>query len=163
MKGYPYSEVVALKNIDNFTLKQFGRAEFVDKKNPAEIDISLANDALKHAEEIIKSHEYDLLILDEINVALDYKLIELKEVLMLLKEKPEDLDLIMNLWMGQDIVRWKKIKIAGKIPATIRIRGNLDNHSFRYVLIDSGKILKSGSGLLKKLKALRSFIRLILQ
>lgn len=96
MKGYPYSEVEALKEVKNFTVKQFGRAEFVDKENPAEIDIKYANDALKHAKDVIKSGKYDVVILDEINVAMDFGLINEKEVLDLMKEKPENMELVLT-------------------------------------------------------------------
>jgi len=96
MKGYPYSEIEALKKVENFTLKQFGRADFVDKENPAEIDIKYAKDALKHAEKIIKSKKYDVVILDEINVAMDYGLIEKEEVLELMKKKPGNMELVLT-------------------------------------------------------------------
>lgn len=96
MKGYPYSEMEALKKIENFILTQFGRAEFVNKKNPAEIDIQYAQQALNHAEKIIKSNKYHVVILDEINVAMDYKLIDIKKVLKLMKEKPKNMELILT-------------------------------------------------------------------
>ena len=80
----------------HFTIKQFGRAEFVDKKNPDEIDIKYAQDALKHAHEIVASGRYDVVILDEINVALNYKLIETREVLDLMDNKPEHMELVLT-------------------------------------------------------------------
>lgn len=96
MKGNPYGELDAVKEIPNFDIVQYGRTEFVNKKNPAKIDIKYARDALEHAKEIIKSKKYDVVILDEINVALDYELIEIEDVLKIIKEKPDTMELILT-------------------------------------------------------------------
>jgi cob(I)alamin adenosyltransferase len=68
----------------------------VDKGHPDPIDVRMAQQALEHSREIVKSGEYELVILDEINVALEWKLIQLQEVLSLLDEKPEDVELILT-------------------------------------------------------------------
>ena len=96
MKGRRYSEIDALENIKDFTVIQFGRDEFVSKKNPEQIDIDLARKGFEHAKEIIKNGEHDLIILDEINVAVDFKLIPLKDVLKLMDEKPEKVELVLT-------------------------------------------------------------------
>ena len=96
MKGRRYSEIDALENMKNFTVVQFGRDEFVSKENPEQIDIDLARKGFEHAKEIIKNGEHDLIILDEINVAVDFKLIPLKDVLKLMDEKPEKVELVLT-------------------------------------------------------------------
>ncbi len=97
MKGdIEYGEITTAKKLANFEIIQIGRPDFVDKANPAEIDIELANKALDHAREIINAEQYDIVILDEINVALDWKLIELEKVLDLLRSKPEHLELVLT-------------------------------------------------------------------
>lgn len=96
MKGRRYSEIDALENIKDFTVIQFGRDEFVSKENPEQIDIDLARKGFEHAKEIIKNGEHDLIILDEINVAVDFKLIPLKDVLKLMDEKPEKVELVLT-------------------------------------------------------------------
>jgi cob(I)alamin adenosyltransferase len=96
MKGRRYSEIDALENIKDFTVIQFGRDEFVSKENPEQIDIDLARKGFEHAKEIIKNGEHDLIILDEINVAVDFKLIPLKDVLKLIDEKPEKVELVLT-------------------------------------------------------------------
>lgn len=96
MKGRRYSEIDALENIKDFTVIQFGRDEFVSKENPEQIDIDLARKGFEHAKEIIKNGEHDLIILDEINVAVDFKLIPLKDVLKLMNEKPEKVELVLT-------------------------------------------------------------------
>jgi cob(I)alamin adenosyltransferase len=75
---------------------QFGRDEFVSKQKPEQIDIDLAKKGFEHAKEIIQSKKYDVVILDEINVAMDYNLISSKDVQKLIKEKPEKVELILT-------------------------------------------------------------------
>ncbi|MBN1860081.1 MAG: cob(I)yrinic acid a,c-diamide adenosyltransferase [Candidatus Thermoplasmatota archaeon] len=96
MKGRQYSELDALQHIKNFTVVQFGRDEFVSKEKPAQIDIDLAMKGLSYTKEIIQKNTYDLVILDEINVAVDFHLIPLQEVVKLLKEKPAHLELVLT-------------------------------------------------------------------
>lgn len=96
MKGCEYNEHDAIKKIDVFEFKCFGRAEFVDKKKPAKIDIEQARDGLRHAKDIINSGKYDVVILDELNVALDYKLVALEDVLELIENKPRHVELVLT-------------------------------------------------------------------
>jgi cob(I)alamin adenosyltransferase len=96
MKGRRYSELETLEKIPNFTVAQFGRDEFVSKEKPEQIDIDLAHKGLAHAKEIIKQGKYDIVILDEINVAVDYRLLSTQDVVTLLKEKPEHVELVLT-------------------------------------------------------------------
>ncbi len=96
MKGRRYSELDGIRHLPNFTVVQFGRDEFVSKEKPDQVDIDLAVKGLHHAQEIIKKGTYDLVILDEINVALDYKLLSLHDVLQLLKDKPTHTELVLT-------------------------------------------------------------------
>jgi len=96
MKGRKYSELNTIEKIPNFTYKQYGRDEFVNKQKPEKIDIDLAQQGFKHAQDVIKEKKYDILILDEINVAIDYKLIDLYDFLKLIQIKPEELELVLT-------------------------------------------------------------------
>jgi len=96
MKGRRYSEIDAIENIPNFTISQHGRDEFVSKENPEQIDIDLAKDGFEEAKKFVKSGKYDVVILDEINVAVDYNLIPVDDVLKLIEEKPEKLELVLT-------------------------------------------------------------------
>ncbi len=96
MKGRRYSELDAVKNIPNFTISQYGRDEFVSKENPRQIDIDLAKKGFLQAKNIIKNGKYDLVILDEINVAVDYNLIPIEDLIKLIKDKPEKLELVLT-------------------------------------------------------------------
>ncbi len=97
MKGdSSYGEIKSAEKIDNFTIKQFGTENFIDKNNPSDKDIKLAQDGLKFAQKIIENGEYNMVILDEINVAVDFGLIELEDAIKLLEETPEKLVLILT-------------------------------------------------------------------
>ena len=118
MKGRRYSEIDTIDNISNFTISQHGRDEFVSKENPDKIDIDLAQKGFKFAKEIINNGKYDMVILDEINVAVDYNLISLKEVIRLLEKKPEKLELILT---GRD-AHPDIIKIADLVTEMLEIK-----------------------------------------
>ena len=96
MKGRTYGELIAAKNLPNFEIIMSGRDEFVSKEEPAEIDIKMAREGFAKAEEFINSGRYDMIILDEINVALDYELVSVPEVLNLIKNRPKHVDLVLT-------------------------------------------------------------------
>ena len=96
MKGRNYSELNSIKKLSNFTFSQYGRDEFVSKEKPEQIDIKLAQEGFLHAKDAINNGKYDMIILDEINVAVDYNLISLKDVIKLIEQKPEKLELVLT-------------------------------------------------------------------
>ena len=96
MKGRRYSEIDALEKIPNFTVVQFGRDEFVSKEKPEQIDIDFARDGFDHAKSIITKGKHDVIILDEINVAVDFNLIQVEDVLKLIEEKPKHVELVLT-------------------------------------------------------------------
>jgi cob(I)alamin adenosyltransferase len=96
MKGFEYGEIIAAEGIENLDIKQFGRAEFVSKDNPEKLDIEEAAKALEYAKDVISSGKCDIVILDEINVALDYNLIGLEDVLSLVRNKPKRMELVLT-------------------------------------------------------------------
>jgi len=97
MKGdIKYGELESAKHIPGFEILQFGRPDFVDKKNPAQVDIDLARKGLEHAREVVKAGKVDLLILDEINVAVEWKLISADDVLDIVKSRPESMEIVLT-------------------------------------------------------------------
>lgn len=97
MKGRPYGEYQsAEKYLPNLTVHLVGLDSFVMRDNPAPVDIKMAEEGFALAKKVIMSREYDMVILDEINVALDFKLIPLSDVISLIKSKPPSLDLILT-------------------------------------------------------------------
>jgi cob(I)alamin adenosyltransferase len=98
MKGDPgYGEIKAvLKNFNDLTIVQSGLPTFVKKGAPGVEDLRLAREGLDLAWQVILGAKYDLLILDEINVAMDYGLLEVDEVYNLLQKKPPVMGLILT-------------------------------------------------------------------
>lgn len=107
MKGRKYGEFIAAeKHLPGLTVKMSGLDSFVMREHPAPIDIELAQRGLEAARKAIKSGKYDMVILDEINVALDFKLIKLKDVVELIKNKPSGLDIILTgRYAPKEIIR----------------------------------------------------------
>jgi cob(I)alamin adenosyltransferase len=96
MKGRLYGELVAVEKIDNLTIEQHGRDEFVDPKDPEKIDVELAEKGWARALEAVASDPPSLLVLDEINVAVSFGLIPLDTVIEFVKNRPDGMDLIMT-------------------------------------------------------------------
>jgi len=97
MKGkINYGELQSVKHIPGMSIEQFGRPDFVDKDNPAQVDIDLAVQGFQRAKEAISSEEYNMLILDEINVAVDFKLLDVTDVLELVENRPPNLDMVLT-------------------------------------------------------------------
>ncbi len=94
--GFDYGELYVVEKIPNVTLKAFGRGKFITEKPPKKEDIKLAEQALQLAKEVVRSGEYNIVVLDEINVALDLELIGLEEVLELIKSKPTHVELVLT-------------------------------------------------------------------
>jgi cob(I)alamin adenosyltransferase len=98
MKGnIQYGEVEMARRLSpNLVINQMGRETFVDRNNPDPVDIELARKGFQLAKEIIEGGEYDIVVLDEINVAVDYGLISLDALLNLLDSRPDHVELILT-------------------------------------------------------------------
>lgn len=78
-----------------YEIRQFGRKELIDLKNPDPVDYILARRALRFARKVLKRRPR-LLILDEINLAVSIGLIQLSDVLELLSDIPESTTVILT-------------------------------------------------------------------
>jgi cob(I)alamin adenosyltransferase len=97
MKGRDYGEFVAAeKYLPRLTVQRSGLDSFVMRDKPAPVDIELARQGFELARKAVTSGKYNMVILDEINVAVDFKLIPLEDVVDLIKNKPAALDLILT-------------------------------------------------------------------
>ncbi len=98
MKGQKnIGELKALAKIDlPITIKQCGRQGFIHNKDDKSIDIELAQAGLKDFDEAVTSRAFDLIILDEINMAVDFGLLSISDVLERITRKPPELHLILT-------------------------------------------------------------------
>ncbi len=96
IKGKPYSEIEAInKFLPQITIKQYGLDCFIYNE-PTKADIKIAQEGLLEIEKIIQSEEYDILVLDEANIALYYNLFSLENFLKLIKSRPDNLEIIIT-------------------------------------------------------------------
>ena len=97
MKGsYPYGEQDTLARFPDVTIARFGHESFVDPSHVKEEEKEEARRALSAARQAMLSDKYDLIVLDEVNVATAWKLIDLEELLQLVREKPANVELILT-------------------------------------------------------------------
>ncbi len=80
-KDTKYGEINFFKEIDNIDIYQFGTDKLIEPGKPSAIDLDQAQAALSKAYETIRKDRYQLIVLDEINVAVAWGLIDLKEQL----------------------------------------------------------------------------------
>jgi len=95
VKGKNYSELKALKKIKNIKIEQFGRGCFI-KREPNKKDIELARIGLERVRKIISIGIYDMVILDEITVALKLGLLKLGDIISLIKNTSKKTELILT-------------------------------------------------------------------
>jgi cob(I)alamin adenosyltransferase len=94
-KGRACSELTVLKRLKNIEVGQFGKRCFI-RANPDKEDISLASDGLQLIRKVILSGKHRLVILDEINIAIKFKLVTLREVMAILKDAPKNIEIVLT-------------------------------------------------------------------
>lgn len=118
MKSKAYSEQEILENIsENLKLKTLGKPFFIARKedmdsleyakwkdevvffekgNPPQAYIELINKGLEDLYRILKSKEYDLIVLDEVNVALYFELIDKEEFIKNILDREKSIELVLT-------------------------------------------------------------------
>jgi cob(I)alamin adenosyltransferase len=97
LKGWPgYGELKSIDNLPTVTIHPFGRSGWVHPDQPEPEDYQRSAQALAHAREVLACKAADLVVLDEINVALEYGLLDLDEVLALLDARPDGVELVLT-------------------------------------------------------------------
>ena len=96
VKGMKYSEIEALKRFDDkIFVKQYGRSCFI-KRKAAKEDVEEARKGLEEIKELTATGEYQVLILDEANIALYYSLFHLNELLELVNSAKTRCEIIIT-------------------------------------------------------------------
>lgn len=100
IKGsWHYGEMNSSKRLEpEFEMVAIGKGfvGIIDDKSPIEEHKKIASEAIKISTTKIQSGNYDIVILDEINYAINLGLIKLEDVLNLIKSKPSALDLVLT-------------------------------------------------------------------
>jgi len=100
IKGsWHYGEMKSSKRLEpEFEMVAIGKGfvGIIDDKSPKEDHQKIAKEAIKISNEKIQSGKYDIVILDEVNYAVNLNLISLVDVLDLIKSKPQNVDLVLT-------------------------------------------------------------------
>ena len=96
MKGQHYGELTALRNHPHITIEQYGDMRCIHRDEVTPRHISLAGDGLRAVHGAMVSGEYDIVVLDEINVAIWFGMVTVEEVIDVLKDRPENVEVILT-------------------------------------------------------------------
>jgi cob(I)alamin adenosyltransferase len=98
MKGWiDYGELNGVAMLSPFVeIHQAGRDTFVERKNPDPEDVRLAREGWELAKAVVLGRKADIVVLDEINCAVDFGLLPLVEVLDLLRRKPDGMEIVLT-------------------------------------------------------------------
>ncbi|MGI0046222.1 MAG: cob(I)yrinic acid a,c-diamide adenosyltransferase [Nitrosotalea sp.] len=100
IKGsWHYGEMTSSKRLEpEFELTAVGKGfvGIMDDKSPIEDHKKIADEALVIAKEKISSGKYNIVILDEINYAVNLGLIQLDDVIKLIRERPRNVNLVLT-------------------------------------------------------------------
>ncbi len=95
--GNEYGERKAARDhLKALTIVPSGRDEFVNRNNPSEVDLNLAARGMDLAREVVRRGQHGLVILDEVNVAVDYGLVKVEELLDLIRTKPDHVNMVLT-------------------------------------------------------------------
>lgn len=95
IKNMKYNETRIEAYLPNIKIEQLGKGCFIDKA-PDEADRAIARKSLGICTEILKNGEYDIVILDEINIAIYFKLISVEEVISALDNRAEQVEVVLT-------------------------------------------------------------------
>lgn len=123
LKGdYPYGEFHSLTQLPNVSVASFGFRRFIDRENLKPEEIEQAKQALTTARQAMLSGNYDVVVLDEVNVAAAWKLIEPEEVVKLAKDKPPGVELILTGRYADD----RLVELADLVTEMVKIKHPYD-------------------------------------
>ncbi|MFC1988813.1 cob(I)yrinic acid a,c-diamide adenosyltransferase [Chloroflexota bacterium] len=123
MKGnHPSGEWTFLSKIPDVKIARFGLGILTDPSGIKPKEKEQAREALDFASQAVLSGDYDLVVMDEVNVALGWKIIEVDEVVRLIRDKPPEVELILT-------GRWadaKLIQLADLVTECTKIKHPYD-------------------------------------
>ncbi|MDX9893402.1 MAG: cob(I)yrinic acid a,c-diamide adenosyltransferase [Patescibacteria group bacterium] len=96
LKAQDYSELVTLQSLVGLELKRFGQKSFIRNYQGNDDDSAQAQAAFTWAKKAVNSAKYDLVILDEIFLAVFFKLIDEQDLTELISHKPNNVELILT-------------------------------------------------------------------
>ncbi|SMO78724.1 cob(I)alamin adenosyltransferase [Saccharicrinis carchari] len=115
VKGMEYAEHKILKALSpDITIRLYGLDCFIEKIATVK-DIEAAKSGLKEVAGIIRSGKYDLVILDEANIALFYNLFSVEELLSVIDKRADGLEIVVTGRKAPE-----KLKIAADLVTEMK-------------------------------------------
>ena len=96
MKGQPYGELDALRDHPHITVEQYGDIRCIRREEVTPEHIAQAQRGLDRARDALHSGQYDIVVLDEVNVTVWFGLLTIKEVLAVIDERPAHVEIILT-------------------------------------------------------------------
>jgi cob(I)alamin adenosyltransferase len=96
MKGQPYGELDALRDYPLITIEQYGDIRCIRREEVTSEHITQAQRGLSQVRKAIRSGQYDIVVLDEVNVTVWFGLLTVEEVLAFLDERPAHVEVILT-------------------------------------------------------------------
>jgi cob(I)alamin adenosyltransferase len=114
MKGQNYGELKGVQLLNGLiTIEQFGKPSFIrldadgQRSTATQQDVDLARkgiDAVCHA---MSSGQFKIIVMDEINIVLYFKLLAVQDVIAVIEQKPDDVELVLTgRRVPQEIMRY---------------------------------------------------------
>ena len=89
-------DIAAARLQPQLSAMSFGCDTMVDPSSPAPEDIAAAEDGLQHSQSIISDGEHDLVILDEICLAVAWNLLKLDDVIAMIETRPPGVEIVLT-------------------------------------------------------------------
>ncbi|MEJ2724663.1 MAG: cob(I)yrinic acid a,c-diamide adenosyltransferase [Deltaproteobacteria bacterium] len=98
MKDSPSGETKSIKQLHKrVRLEQYGNDLFVlNKQPPSDMDLDAAHEGLNRSQQAMLSGEYDIVIMDEVCVAIHFGLLKIEQLLPLLDKRPRSVEVILT-------------------------------------------------------------------
>ncbi|HVO77770.1 MAG TPA: cob(I)yrinic acid a,c-diamide adenosyltransferase [Methanomassiliicoccales archaeon] len=95
-RGEDYGEIRAIRSLKGIDLFQYGRGALLFEKGVTDEDRRLGSEALAKAHEALTSGKYDLVILDEVNVAAYYGVVTAADVIRVVRARGKEVEVVLT-------------------------------------------------------------------
>lgn len=95
VKSMKYHETNIEAMFPDLKIRQFGRGCFINK-NPEQVDIDMAREGLRICSEALESGDYDMVVLDELTIAIYYSLLAVPEVIEVLESRNPRVEVVIT-------------------------------------------------------------------
>ncbi|MFP4482964.1 MAG: cob(I)yrinic acid a,c-diamide adenosyltransferase [Thermovirgaceae bacterium] len=97
MKGWPhYGETAGLASLEGVEHFVTGRPDFVDRAHPDPVDVFEARRGFKRAAAVLEAGKHDLVVLDEVIVAIDYGMLSAFQTIEALAARAPHVEVILT-------------------------------------------------------------------